>query len=434
MFDNRNFINDDFRKIIPYNDFLQSLQEIKPNQINYHIDCIINDNISFFQITLNKNSFINKTIQPYCETKEIKKLCFVSAINIWISHIKTDSDGLNDLEVMFITEWKNVDMYNMPLSDLLKYCPAIDKEKVSEMIDKNTNIQKYKYKNSKTAVIEEGIGDWFAKAKDSWNTAKLDSDYKEVQNAKQKEQNKLKNDTIITMIDNIDNALEQYGRSWTNLYKVLRKMGLKNDSILKSFILLFDENGKAPGYKVISTLSKNLANQANNVNLEDDSENNNVKENMENKLKDTLDYIQNHYDFSDNAIYRILGSLNSSDFAKKENNPEKLVAIAFKKAGLSNDTIQKYKKEENDLDAQLNRELNAKEQQNQNKQTEQNTNSVQDKLKDLVSALRNQGYTQKQALALCKSLNPKDIKNKSIEDLYLMAMKSQGQNIFKNSK
>lgn len=281
----------------------------------------------------------------------------------------------------------------------------------------------------KSNNINEGIGDWLAKAKDSWNTAKLDNDYEEVQNAKKKEQNKLKNDTIMTMIDNIDSLLEANGRSWTNLYKVLRKMGLKNDSILKSFILLFDENGKAPGYKVISTLAKNLANQANNINL-DNEENDTSKENVENKLKDTLDYIQSHYDFSDNAIYRIIGSLNSSDFVKKDNDPEKLVALAFKKAGLSDNTIERYRKEVNDLDAQLNQELDAKEQQ----KTEKPTGNVEAKLKDLISALRNQGFTQKQALALCKSLDPKDLKNKSIEDLYLMAMKSQGQSIFKNSK
>ena len=281
----------------------------------------------------------------------------------------------------------------------------------------------------KSNNINEGIGDWLAKAKDPWNTAKLDNDYDEVQNAKKKEQNKLKNDTIMTMIDNIDSLLEANGRSWTNLYKVLRKMGLKNDSILKSFILLFDENGKAPGYKVISTLAKSLANQANNINL-DDEENDTSKENVENKLKDTLDYIQSHYDFSDNAIYRIIGSLNSSDFVKKDNDPEKLVALAFKKAGLSDNTIERYKKEVNDLDAQLNQELDAKEQQ----KTEKPAGNVESKLKDLVSALRNQGFTQKQALALCKSLDPKDLKNKSIEDLYLMAMKSQGQSIFKKSK
>ena len=281
----------------------------------------------------------------------------------------------------------------------------------------------------KSNNINEGIGDWLAKAKDPWNTAKLDNDYDEVQNAKKKEQNKLKNDTIMTMIDNIDSLLEANGRSWTNLYKVLRKMGLKNDSILKSFILLFDENGKAPGYKVISTLAKSLANQANNINL-DDEENDTSKENVENKLKDTLDYIQSHYDFSDNAIYRIIGSLNSSDFVKKDNDPEKLVALAFKKAGLSDNTIERYKKEVNDLDAQLNQELDAKEQQ----KTEKPAGNVESKLKDLVSALRNQGFTQKQALALCKSLDPKDLRNKSIEDLYLMAMKSQGQSIFKKSK
>lgn len=282
----------------------------------------------------------------------------------------------------------------------------------------------------KSNNINEGIGDWLAKAKDQWNTAKLDSDYEEVQNAKRKEQNKLKNDSVMTMVNNIDSLLETNGRSWTNLYKVLRKMGLKNDSILKSFILLFDENGKAPGYKVISTIAKNLVNQANNINLDDTEEKDTSKENVENKLKDTLDYIQAHYDFSDNAIYRIIGSLNSTDFTKKDNDPEKLVALAFKKAGLSDNTIERFRKEENDLDAQLNQELDAKEQQ----KTEKPVGNVEAKLKDLISALRNQGFTQKQALALCKSLDPKDLKNKSIEDLYLMAMKSQGQSIFKNSK
>ena len=65
---------------------------------------------------------------------------------------------------------------------------------------------------------------------------------------------------------------------------------------------------------------------------------------------------------------------------------------------------------------------------------EKESNTIQQKQKDLLGALRQNGYNKETAMALMKTIPEKEFKDKSVEDLYLLALKAQAQNIFKNSK
>lgn len=394
-------------------EFLNSLSDISVKQIRYELtpSCII--------IFLNENNKINKTLKE----EQIKNFMFTFNNILNSEEVYFDASCLTDKQF-----YNNI--FVVSLNELIKYCPAIDKIKVSEMVQDNTKKNKT-FKSNKSDIIEEGIGDWWQKVKDNKKTADIDADYEKVINARRKESAKIKNDAVNQVIQNIQDHLDDNGSSWANLYKSLKKMGIKNDSILKSFIKLFDDNGKAPGYKVISQLANIVADKANL-----DSENDMVKTYDENyfqeRIKDFADEIQKRYDFDDKIYFYLARQLRQSEVNNKKIPVEKLLDIAIERAKISPEVLKKHTKEQVDINDELSKTKEPKKEPINAKEKE--SNAIQQKQKDLLGALRQNGYNKETAMALMKTIPEKEFKDKSVEDLYLLALKAQAQNIFKNSK